>query len=291
MSEIRRIGETSDILGEGPVWDVQEQALYWADIRGRAVRRYDWRAGSVKSWTLPEMVGSLAVRRGGGLLLAMQRSISFFEPASGKLEQVDAPEAGREGMRFNDGKCDRQGRFWVGSMNDSVREPIGTLYRLDARRGCVPQVSGIITPNSLAWSPDGRTMYFSDSRSHVIAAYPFDPATGEIGVPRAFYRVEPPAIPDGATVDAEGYLWCALYGGWRIARIAPDGRLDRTIELPVQQPTSCQLAGPDLDVLLVTTAKQRLASGELAKQPLAGALLAIEVGVKGLAETRYRDDA
>jgi sugar lactone lactonase YvrE len=286
MSEVRRIGEPSDILGEGPVWDVAEQAFYWVDIRGRSVRRYDWRAGIVKSWTLPEMVGSLAVRRSGGLLVAMESSISFFEPATGKLERVAAPEAGRAGMRFNDGKCDRQGRFWVGSMNDTVREPKGTLYRLD-QRGCVPMVSGVITPNSLAWSPDGRTMYFSDSRSRVIAAYPFHPATGEVGVPRAFHRVEPPAIPDGATVDAAGYLWCALYGGWRIARIAPDGRLDRTIALPVQQPTSCQFSGPDLDVLLVTTAKQRLAPDELAKQPLAGALLAVEVGVKGVPEARY----
>jgi len=287
MSEIRRIGDTSDILGEGPVWDVQEQAFYWVDIRGRAVRRYDWHTGRVRSWTMPEMVGSLALRAGGGLLLAMQKSISLFDPASGRFEQVAAPEADRENMRFNDGKCDRQGRFWVGSMDDVKREPAGTLYRLDAKRDCVPMVTGVITPNSLAWSPDGRTMYFSDSRSHLIAAYPFDAATGELGAARVFYRTEPPAIPDGATVDAEGCVWCALYGGGRVVRIAPDGRLDRSIELPVQQPTSCQFAGPALDVLFVTTAKQRLGPDELAKQPLAGALLAIDPGVTGLPEARY----
>ena len=287
MSEIRRIGDTSDILGEGPIWDVQEQAFYWVDIRGRAVRRYAWRTSSVQSWNMPEMVGSLALRAGGGLLLAMQSSISFFDPASGQFERVAEPEAGRANMRFNDGKCDRQGRFWVGSMDDVKREPAGTLYRLDAERSCVPMVTGVITPNSLAWSPDSRTMYFSDSRSHLIAAYPFNSATGALGVARVFFRTEPPAIPDGATVDAAGYVWCALYGGGRVVRIAPDGRLDRSIELPVQQPTSCQLAGPDLDVLLVTTAKQRLSLDELAQQPLAGALLAIDVGVKGLSETRY----
>jgi sugar lactone lactonase YvrE len=286
--QVRRVGETSDVLGEGPVWDVREQAFYWVDIRGCLVRRYDWASGRLQSWTLPEMVGSLAVRAHSGLLLAMRSTLSFFDPSGGALESVAAPEAGRENMRFNDGKCDRQGRFWVGTMNDVVREPSGTLYRLDPQRGCVAQFNGIRTPNSLAWSPDGRTMYFADSRSHVIHAYPYDTSTGEIGAPRPFYAVEPPAIPDGATVDADGCLWSALYGGSRLVRITPDGRLDRTIELPVLQPTSCQFVGPDLDLLFVTTAKQRLSEEQLAQQPLAGALLAVEAGVKGLPEARYQ---
>jgi sugar lactone lactonase YvrE len=286
--QVRRIGDTIDILGEGPVWDVQEQAFYWLDIRGCLVRRYDWSSGRTQSWTLPEMVGSLAIRERGGLLLAMRSSISFFDPATGALERVAAPEAGRENMRFNDGKCDRQGRFWAGTMNDLVREPSGTLYRLDPQRGCVAQFNGLRTPNSLAWSPDGRIMYFADSRSQVIHAYPYEPATGELGAPRVFHTVEPPAIPDGATVDAEGFVWSALYGGSRVVRIAPDGRVDRTIELPVEQPTSCQFAGPNLDVLFITTARQRLTQEQLAQQPLAGALLAADVGVRGLPETRYR---
>jgi sugar lactone lactonase YvrE len=286
--QVRRIGDTIDILGEGPVWDVQEQAFYWLDIRGCLVRRYDWSSGRTQSWTLPEMVGSLAIRERGGLLLAMRSSIAFFDPATGALERVAAPEAGRENMRFNDGKCDRQGRFWSGTMNDLVREPSGTLYRLDPQRGCVAQFNGLRTPNSLAWSPDGRIMYFADSRSQVIHAYPYEPATGELGAPRVFHTVEPPAIPDGATVDAEGFVWSALYGGSRVVRIAPDGRVDRTIELPVEQPTSCQFAGPNLDVLFITTARQRLTQEQLAQQPLAGALLAADVGVRGLPETRYR---
>jgi sugar lactone lactonase YvrE len=286
--QVRRIGETSDVLGEGPVWDVQEQAFYWVDIRNGLVQRYEWGSGRVQSWKLPEMVGSLAVRERGGLLLAMQSSLSFFNPSSAALTQVAAPEAGRDNMRFNDGKCDRQGRFWAGTMNDVVREPTGTLYRLDARRGCVAQFNGIRTPNSLAWSPDGRVMYFADSRSHMIHAYAFDIASGELGAKRVFFTVEPPAIPDGATVDADGCLWSALYGGGRIVRITPDGRLDRTIALPVDQPTSCQFVGPNLDVLFITTAKQRMSEAQLAQQPLAGALLAVDVGVKGVPEARYQ---
>ena len=286
--QVRRIGETIDVLGEGPVWDVQEQACYWVDIRACQVRRYDWNTGSVHSWTLPEMVGALAVREGGGLLLALQSSLAFFDPASGALERIAVPGGGQEGIRFNDGKCDRQGRFWAGTMHDSSREPVGTLYRLDPVRGCVATISGIRTPNSLAWSPDGRTMYFADSRTQVINAYPYGIASGEMGAPRPFFTVEPPAIPDGATVDVDGCLWCALYGGGRVLRITPEGRVDRTIELPVRQVTSCQFVGPALDVLFITTAKQRMTPEQLAQEPLAGALFAADVGARGVPEPRYR---
>jgi sugar lactone lactonase YvrE len=287
MADIRRIGDTTDILGEGPIWDVQEQAFYWVDIRRPAVRRYDWARQQVTSWTMSELVGSLAVRENGGLLLALKSQLAFFDPSTGALEQVAAPEARQESMRFNDGKCDRQGRFWAGTMNDLTRGPEGVLYRLDPMRGCVAMDRGIRIPNSLAWSVDARTMYFADSPTRTIFTYPFDPATGEIGPRRTFVSVEPPAIPDGATVDSDGCLWCAHYDGWRIVRFTPNGRIDRVINLPVQRPTSCQFAGPDLDVLLVTTASQKLSPEELAKQPLAGALLAIQLGVKGVPEARY----
>lgn len=288
MADIARVGETIDILGEGPIWDAHEQAFYWVDIRSRLVRRRDWRTRAQHDWTLPEMVGSLAVREGGGLILALESSISLFDTMTGKLEVIASPEAGEADRRFNDGKCDRQGRFWAGTMDDKSRTPCGTLYRVDPQRGCVAQVHGVRTPNSLCWSPDGTTMYFADSRTHVINAYPFEPATGEIGTPRAFHRVEAPWIPDGATVDAEGFVWCAYYGGGRVVRIAPDGRIVRTIELPVTQPTSVQFVGPDLELLYITTASQRLTPEQLDKQPLAGALFAVDPGVKGLAEARYR---
>jgi len=287
MADIQRIGATSDILGEGPIWDVREQALYWVDIRKPAVQRYDWATRTVKSWSMPEMVGSLAVREKGGLVVALKSQIAFFDLATGALDRIASPEVGREAMRFNDGKCDRQGRFWAGTMNDVTRDPEGTLYRLDPVRGCVSMERGIRIPNSLAWSVDSRTLYFADSPLRTIFSYPFDPATGEIGAPLSFATVEAPAIPDGATVDAEGCLWSAHYDGWRVVRFMPDGRIDRVIDLPVQRPTSCQFGGPDLSVLFVTTARQKLTPQELATQPLAGALLALDVGVRGVAEARY----
>jgi L-arabinonolactonase len=287
MTAIQRIGNTLDVLGEGPVWDVQEQALYWVNIRGCAVRRFDWATRRIDTWTLPEVVGSLAVRERGGLLVALKSSLSCFDPTSAALQRVSAPEADWPQMRFNDGKCDRQGRFWAGTMNDATREPEGTLYRLDPARGCTAMQTGIRIPNSLCWSPDGSVMYFADSPMRTIFAYPFDAATGELGARREFVTVEAPAIPDGATVDAEGFVWSAHYDGWRVVRFAPDGRIDRVIELPVQRPTSVQFGGPDLDVLFVTTAMQKLSAEELAKQPLAGALLALEPGVRGVPEARY----
>jgi sugar lactone lactonase YvrE len=285
--QLDRVGNTTDILGEGPVWDVQDQALYWVDIRGPALRRLDAASGEVATWPMPEMIGSLAVRRQGGLLLALRSALASFDPVSGAIEPIAAPEAHLEAHRFNDGKCDRQGRFWAGTMHDVTRDPVGTLYRLDAGHRCVAMERGIRIPNSLCWSPDGALMYFADSLSRTIFAYPFDVATGELGARRVFATIEPPAIPDGATVDREGFVWCAHYDGWRIVRFSPDGRIDRTLELPVQRPTSCQFGGPALRTLYITTASQKLSREELARQPLAGALLALETDVMGLPEARY----
>ena len=286
MIDMQRVGEQTDVLGEGPLWDVREQALYWVDIRKPAVRRYDIGNRKLTAWTTPEMVGSLAVRKEGGLLLALKSALALFDPTSGSIRPVASPEADRPSQRFNDGKCDRQGRFWAGTMNDRARQPDGTLYRFGGSE-CAAIETGITIPNSLCWSPDGRTMYFSDSWTRTIFSYDFDPATGEVANKRPFATTVAPAIPDGATIDAEGCLWCAEYDGWRITRFAPDGRRMRSIELPLQRPTSCMFGGPDLSTLFVTSATQKLSVEELAKQPLAGALLAMDVGVRGLPESRF----
>jgi L-arabinonolactonase len=190
-------------------------------------------------------------------------------------------------MRFNDGKCDRQGRFWVGSMDDVGRGPVGTLYRFESGR-YTAVLEGIAVPNSLCWSPDGTIMYFADGIDPVIWAYPFDTATGTPGVRRVFARLpDATGIPDGATVDAQGFLWSAHYGGSMVTRYAPDGRVDRVINVPVTQPTSCAFAGPDLDTLIITTASQRLSPEALRSQPLAGALLSIRTGARGCPEPQY----
>lgn len=270
------------------MWDDRGQALYWIDVRGPFIRRYVVETGETRSWRMPELVGSLALRETGGLVVALATALVFFDTDTGAMERIAGPEADVAHRRFNDGKCDRQGRFWAGTMHDLTRGPEGTLYRLDGEHRCVPIFGGIRAPNSLAWSPDGRTMYFADSYLQTIFAYEFDPDLGIVGERREFAKLDAPAMPDGSTVDAEGFLWNAEYDGGRITRYAPDGRVDRVLELPVRRPTSCAFGGRDLDVLYVTTASQRLTPDERAAQPFAGAMLALDVGVRGSPEPRYR---
>lgn len=289
MTGILRIGATTDLLGESPVWCDRQQALYWVDVRGPSLRRHDMATSETRSWTLPELVGSMALRESGpGLVLALATSIAIFDPKTGNIERIARPEAHIPQHRFNDGRCDRQGRFWAGTMHDVTRAPEGTLYRLDADHRCCAVFNGISAPNSLAWSPDGATMYFADSYLRKIFSYPFDRNGGTVGRRHVFAELRAPAMPDGSTVDAEGFLWNAEYDGGRITRYAPDGSVDRVIELPLQRPTSCAFGGADLRTLFITTASQKLTNAEQAAQPFAGALLALDVGIAGLVEPRYR---
>lgn len=284
MTGLRIVGETRDCLGEGPVWCPREAALYWVDIRAPAVRRL--KGGALTSWPMPEPVGSLALRESGGILVALKSALSLFDPGTGAITPLAEAPGHHAGLRFNDGKCDRQGRFWVGSMRAGDTPDEGSLYRLDDR-GCTRVLDGIAIPNALCWSPDGRTMYFSDSPKRVIWAFPYEPATGALGERRVFATLPAPMVADGGTVDAEGGVWSANYGGWRVTRFAPDGSVDRVIPLPAGQITSCAFGGPDLATLYITSAWQTLSDAARAQQPAAGALFAVDVGLRGLPEPRY----
>ena len=282
-----RIGDQTDILGESPLWNEDEQALYWIDIRRPAIRRLDHAGGRVETWAMPDLVGSIAFASDGRLLVAMADGVSLFDPSTQALEPVASLPVRIEGHRFNDGRCDREGRFWVGTMHNLTRAPEGVLYRLDGRGELIEKMSGICIPNSLAWSPDGRTMYFADSLLYTIYAYDFDAASGRMGEKRVFATTRPPGFPDGSTIDADGFVWNAEFNAARVVRYAPDGRVDRVVELPVRRPTCCAFGGPDLDILYVTTASQNMTREELDAEPLAGALLAFDVGVRGLPEPRF----
>jgi L-arabinonolactonase len=288
MVQIERVGDADDALGESPVWCDREQALYWVDIRAPALRRYGYRTRLTTTWPLTALTGFVALRQAGGLIVGQGATLGTFDIQYGKFVPFAAAETEFVDHRFNDARVDRRGRLWAGTMNDVAKGPVGGLYRVDAQRRCVKQAAGISVPNGLAWSLDDRTLYFADSALHTIFAYPFDPAAGTIGPRKPFASCEEAAGPDGATVDEEGLLWCAIYNGWRLERYAPDGRIDRAVKLPVQYPTSCSFGAPNRDILYVTTATQGLSAEELAKQPLAGKVLALDVGVRGLAEPRYR---
>jgi sugar lactone lactonase YvrE len=280
------IARSADQLGECPLWDDREGRLYWVDGRAPALKRVLIATGAVEVVPLAELVGSIALRSRGGMLAATKSGIHFLDAESGKLTPAARPEAHLPDNRFNDGRCDRAGRFWAGTMSDVRRDPVGTLYRLDPDLSCTPLRNAIIIPNSLAWSPDGRTMYFADTNRHTIWAWDYDPATGAATRERVFADTGA-GRPDGSCVDADGCLWNAEYGAARIVRYTPHGRIDRTIELPVDNPTCCCFGGAQLDELFITSAKQRISDKELARQPLAGSVFAVRPGVRGLPESRF----
>lgn len=279
----------SDALGECPVWDDGAGVLRWVDIGAPALRRCDASGSDIRTLTLPEPAGSYALRASSpGLLAAMRTGLYFLDPDTGERRVLARPETDLPDNRFNDGRCDRAGRFWAGTMSTSERKPSGSLYRVEADGRCDRVRTGVTIPNSIAWSPDGRTLYFADTPRRCIWALDCEPATGEILGERLF--AESPGAsggPDGSCVDADGCLWNAEYGRWRIVRYTPRGTVDRVIAMPVANPTCCCFGGPGFDTLLVTSARQRLTPAELARQPLAGSVLALNPGVRGLPESRF----
>lgn len=276
----------ADRLGECPLWDEREQMLWWVDSREPAVKRLDPATGAVMMLSLPEIVGSIALRAKGGLLAATKSGLYLLDPSSGVLEPKVDPEKHLPDNRFNDGRCDRAGRFWAGTMSNVNRDPVGSLYRFAADFACTKLRNAVIIPNSLAFGPDGRTMYFADTNRHTIWAYDYDPASGDATRERVFVDAGS-GRPDGSCVDADGCLWNADYGAGRVVRYTPSGEVDRVIEVPAANATCCCFGGDDLGTLYITTATQRLSEDELAKQPLAGSLLAVRPGVRGLPESRF----
>ncbi|MGY6251218.1 SMP-30/gluconolactonase/LRE family protein [Bosea thiooxidans] len=277
-------------LGESPVWSVREGKLYWVDSRGPAVFRWDPATAATESVAMPQIIGSIGLRRKGAgqLVIAMQNGLHGLDFDTGALTFLTDPEADQPENRFNDGRCDRHGRFWSGTMNDTRRDPTGALYRFDGDGRCTKMRDDIIVPNSVCWSPDDTVMYFADTYREIILTYRFHADEGAISDPRPFVETRgQKGRPDGSTVDIEGFLWNAEFGGGRVVRYTPDGRIDRVIAMPVSQPSSCVFGGPDLDILYVTSATQRLTEADLEAQPLAGSLFAVDVGVRGLPEPDY----
>jgi len=275
-----------DVLGESPLWDERSGQLFWVDSRGPALKRVIPGRSGVTVVAMDEMVGSIAFRERGGLLAATKSGIHFLDPETGSLAVAVRPEAALPDNRFNDGRCDRNGRFWAGTMSDVRREPVGSLYRLDATLACTPVRNAIIIPNSLAWSPDGRTMYFADTNRHTIWTWDYDPASGSATRERVFVDTGA-GRPDGSCVDADGCLWNAEYGAGRLVRYTPAGKVDRLLPVPVDNPTCCCFGGPGMDELYITTARQRLTPDQLSRQPLAGSVLVAHPGVGGLLEGRF----
>lgn len=290
MPDIQCVANDRNLTGEMPTWCPRTNLLWWIDVRKPAIYSWDPVTKAKMTYALPEtqVLGSFAFREKGGLLLALRDGFYGFEPATGKLEFIYHPETDQPGNRLNDGKCDRRGRYWVGTMYDPAREPKGSFYRFDADHRCIKQFNDIVIPNAVAFSPDDKTLYFGDTTKQMIWAFDFDLDDGVISNRRVFQDLTgQPGRPDGATVDAEGFLWCAEFNGKRIVRYAPDGRIDRVIAIPATNVTSVGFGGKNLDMLFVTTASARYTPEQFAAEPQAGGLLMLDVGVRGIPEPRF----
>jgi len=291
MAKVELLVDAGDILGEGVIWNPDEQAIYWCDNLKSNIQRYDPATGEHRVWDMPEPVGCIVFREQGGICAAMKSGFAFIDDLDDlDIRYIVDPEPGMDGNRLNDGKCDRAGRFWCGSMDEDLAKPTASLYRLDPDLRCHKLDTGIIVSNGIAWSPDNRIMYFSDTRAEALYAYDFDFATGAVSNRRVFVDTsDKPYRIDGATVDADGFYWCAEVHDWHIGKYAPDGTQVDRIRMPVRQPTMCTFGGANLDVLYVVSATRFLEPGEAAQQPHAGGLFAIHgTGATGLPEPYFK---
>jgi L-arabinonolactonase len=286
---IDRIGNEQYLLGESPIWDTQGGVLYFVDSMGCAVCCYDPRSDSSSRWDIScDYLGSLALRITGGAILVMDDGFHSFDFTTGLTTVISEPEAGDDALCFNDCKVDRQGRLIAVSMHTGSSDAVGAIYRLDSNLVSTRLDGGFICPNGPCWSPDGNTLYVSDSYGDAIFAYDYDSSTGDVDNRRIFLStVGSGGFPDGCTVDAEGYIWSANFDGGTIRRIAPDGRVDRVIDLPVRWVASLTFGGDKHDILYVTSIGGEY-DGERDDSSVAGGLFAIhDLGVQGLAEARF----
>jgi len=291
MIDISCVVDARAKLGEGTVWDGAAGALWWVDILSKRIHRYTPATGENKTWETPECPGCLGLRAQGGLVLAMANGFHFFDPETGSFQAIADPESHVPETRFNDGKVDRQGRFWSGTVFEAPDRPAeftASLYRMDTDLSVHRMIPGIACSNGLAWSPDAKTMYFADSPLRRVDAYDFDPASGNIENRRTFIDMTgEQGVPDGATVDAQGCYWVAMAFAAKVCRYDPAGKLMQTIMLPTPMPTCCEFGGKDLDILYVTTAVFNRSAQDLAKEKYPGGLFALDVGVKGLPATAF----
>lgn len=277
-------------LGEGPLWSVREQALYWVDILHHRLHRYaPSQQQPQRSWQFDQEISAVAERAGhAGLIVTLRHGFAFFDPETERLTPLASPEAHLPGNRFNDGKCDRRGRFWAGTMDFCGRQPTGSLYRLSADLRHEKMDTGYPVTNGPAWSSDQKTMYFNDSVNRRVHAFDYDLESGAIANKRLFLQFDSEdGCPDGMTTDAEGGLWIAHWGASRLTRHDAGGSLLHTVLLPCSQITSCTFGGPDLHTLYITSAADGLSRQQLEREPLAGGLFAIEMPIAGVAADRF----
>lgn len=288
---IEKVLASQNKLGEGPIWNPEEQALYWLDIHQHRVERYEPASGLHNIVLLDLAVTVLGLRSSGGFVFASNHGFGFWDGRTREVSLVGHPEADQPYNRFNDGAVDPGGRFWAGTMYEGpATEALteGRLYRFDPDRRIQLMESGLTICNGIGWSPDHRTMYFTDTLRQVIYAYDYNPSSGGIDNRRPFVQVgEADGYPDGLTVDSQGFVWSAFWGGWRVDRFDPQGRLERSLRLPVECPTSVAFGGKDLNELYITSAWTALSEEQRRAQPQAGDLFRVQLDIHGKPENQF----
>lgn len=278
------------IHAEGPVWSPREEALYWVDIEGQSLHRYASNGAAMTSWNFDKKICSVALTDGSKILAAFADGIYSFDTLTNTLEQMALPTIDVERVRFNDGKCDRKGRFFAGTMDIQERQPLGALYRFDLS-GLTEIDSGFTVLNGPAFNPDNTRIFVIDSKSNNIYCYDFDERAGKPSNKNLFVNTADfPGVPDGCTIDSEGFLWSARWDGSAVMRFDSKGNAKRIVELPTARPSSCMFGGADLKTLFVTTVRLGLTENDLSHQPLAGHILALDTdGISGLSEPDYKE--
>jgi sugar lactone lactonase YvrE len=289
--DITPLPVAASLLGESPFWHPDQAALWWCDIPGQRLNRFHPASGTQEHWDFETEPACCAPLPGGQLVLGLRDGLWRFDPVRGERTRLAAPPYQPAQERFNDGKADPQGRFWVGTIYEPREPALAALYcyaagKLDRR------AAGITVSNGLAFSPDGRTMYWSDTKAHTVYAFDFEPSDGSLSRRRVFVQFEGKAAdqdlalyggrPDGAAVDAEGCYWTAMFEGARLLRLSPAGELLAEVRLPVRCPTMPCFGGADLRTLYITTAREKRPAVELAREPWAGCVLQLRVDVPGL---------
>jgi L-arabinonolactonase len=279
-----------NLLGEGVQWNHQDGCFWWTDIHSAKLYRYHLATKKVSHWDLPEKLCCFAFAKNDARLLAAFASgVAWFELETGALEWIAKPEAHLNGNRSNDGRCDRQGRFWMGTILDQKNSPdqYASLYSLRVDGKITRHLTGLHISNALCWSPDSRKLYHADSPTHTLNVYDFDAEAGTLSNRQTFARTESGVEPDGACVDAQGYVWNAQWGGSRVVRYAPDGTIDFVLPMPITQATCVAFGGETLNMLAVTSARIGLSDEALRQQPQAGNLFIFQTDIQGLEESRF----
>lgn len=287
---VQTVWAADALLGEGAMWSERQQALFWVDILGRRLHRYVVATQARQTWSFDEEITAVAERQNGkGLLVTMRQHIALFDPESGVVQRLHQPEADEPGNRFNDGKCDAQGRFWASTMDFGCQKPSGALYMLDAQLRCLRMFGGFAVTNGPTWSRDGRTLYLNDTVNGRVYAFDVDSVSGELGPQRLWLQMPPEdGFPDGMTTDTQGNIWIAHWaGGCVTCHDAVTARELTRIRMPTHNITSCAFGGPALQTLFITSARADLTDRQRQEQPLAGALFSVDLSSTGLAANLF----